>query len=107
MIRELAEFEGQLDLITIREEDLAHDGFGETNAGFADHSSWKPDGIGMCLRAPGLTLVLKNAVPFGHPSNWLDALARAGTTAFSVTWAYYTALSNGVLAIGSALRRKP
>jgi hypothetical protein len=66
--------------------------------GFADHSGCKPDGIGMCLLAPGLTLVLKNAVPFGHPSNWLNAVARAGTTALSVTLAYYTALSYGLLA---------
>jgi hypothetical protein len=29
MIRELAEFERQLGLVTIREEDLARDGFGE------------------------------------------------------------------------------
>ena len=29
MIRELAEFEGWLDQVTIREEDLARDGFGE------------------------------------------------------------------------------
>ena len=29
MIRELAEYERQLDLVTTREEDLARDGFGE------------------------------------------------------------------------------
>jgi len=74
--------------------------------GFADHSGWKPDAIGMCFLAPGLTLVLNDAVPLGRPSNWLDAAARSGTTALVITLAYYTALSYGALAIRSALRRK-
>ncbi len=74
--------------------------------GYADHSGWKPDGIGMCLLAPGMALVLKGAVPLGQPSNLLDAVAKAGLTALVANWAYYTGLSYGVLAVRSGLRRK-
>jgi GNAT superfamily N-acetyltransferase len=57
MIRELAEYEHQLDLVTIREEDLARDGFGDRPRFRALIAEW--DGF-----AAGYTLF------FGYYSTW-------------------------------------
>jgi GNAT superfamily N-acetyltransferase len=51
MIRELAEFERQLELVTIREEDLARDGFGENPRFRALIAEWggRPAGYAVFL----------------------------------------------------------
>jgi GNAT superfamily N-acetyltransferase len=58
MIRELAEFEGQLDFVTIREEDLARDGFGENPQFRALIAEWDEQPAGY-------------AVFFGYYSTWV------------------------------------
>jgi GNAT superfamily N-acetyltransferase len=57
MIRELAEFERQLELVTIREEDLARDGFGENPRFRALIAEWEGHAAGY-------------AVFFGYYSTW-------------------------------------
>jgi len=57
MIRELAEFERQLELVTIREEDLARDGFGENPRFRALIAEWDGHPAGY-------------AVFFGYYSTW-------------------------------------
>jgi GNAT superfamily N-acetyltransferase len=57
MIRELAEFERQLELVTIREEDLARDGFGENPCFRALIAEWAGHPAGY-------------AVFFGYYSTW-------------------------------------
>ena len=57
MIRELAEFERQLELVTIREEDLARDGFGENPRFRALIAEWEEHPAGY-------------AVFFGYYSTW-------------------------------------
>jgi len=57
MIRELAEFERQLELVTIREEDLARDGFGENPRFRALIAEWAGHPAGY-------------AVFFGYYSTW-------------------------------------
>ena len=57
MIRELAEFERQLELVTIREEDLARDGFGENPRFRALIAEWEEQPAGY-------------AVFFGYYSTW-------------------------------------
>ena len=57
MIRELAEFERQLELVTIREEDLARDGFGENPRFRALIAEWEGHPAGY-------------AVFFGYYSTW-------------------------------------
>ena len=57
MIRELAEFERQLELVTIREEDLARDGFGENPRFRALIAEWEGRPAGY-------------AVFFGYYSTW-------------------------------------
>ena len=57
MIRELAEFERQLELVTIREEDLARDGFGENPRFRALIAEWEGQPAGY-------------AVFFGYYSTW-------------------------------------
>jgi GNAT superfamily N-acetyltransferase len=49
MIRELAEFERQLDEVTIREEDLARDGFGEKPWFHALIAEWVHEPAGYAL----------------------------------------------------------
>jgi GNAT superfamily N-acetyltransferase len=49
MIRELAEFERQLDLVTIREEDLVRDGFGEKPRFRAFIAEWDRQTAGYAL----------------------------------------------------------
>jgi GNAT superfamily N-acetyltransferase len=49
MIRELAEFEGQLDLVSIREQDLAKDGFGESPKFRALIAEWEGQPAGYAL----------------------------------------------------------
>jgi GNAT superfamily N-acetyltransferase len=57
MIRELAEFERQLELVTIREEDLARDGFGENPRFHSLIAEWEGRPAGY-------------AVFFGYYSTW-------------------------------------
>ena len=57
MIRELAEFERELELVTIREEDLARDGFGENPRFRALIAEWEEHPAGY-------------AVFFGYYSTW-------------------------------------
>jgi GNAT superfamily N-acetyltransferase len=57
MIRELAEFERQLERVTIREEDLARDGFGENPRFHALIAEWDGHPAGY-------------AVFFGYYSTW-------------------------------------
>jgi GNAT superfamily N-acetyltransferase len=57
MIRELAEFERQLEFVTIREEDLARDGFGENPRFSALIAEWDGQAAGY-------------AVFFGYFSTW-------------------------------------
>jgi GNAT superfamily N-acetyltransferase len=57
MIRELAEFERQLELVTIREEELARDGFGENPRFRALIAEWEGRPAGY-------------AVFFGYYSTW-------------------------------------
>ena len=57
MIRELAEFERQLELVTIREEDLARDGFGDKPRFRALIAEWEGRPAGY-------------AVFFGYYSTW-------------------------------------
>ncbi len=57
MIRELAEFERQLELVTIREEELARDGFGENPRFRALIAEWEGHPAGY-------------AVFFGYYSTW-------------------------------------
>jgi len=49
MIRELAEFEHELDLVTIREEDLVRDGFGENPRFRALIAEWNAEPAGYAL----------------------------------------------------------
>jgi GNAT superfamily N-acetyltransferase len=49
MIRELAEFERQLELVTIREEDLARDGFGENPRFRALIAEWAGHPVGYAV----------------------------------------------------------
>lgn len=49
MVRELAEFEHELDLVTIREEDLARDGFGENPRFRALIADWDSHPAGYAL----------------------------------------------------------
>jgi GNAT superfamily N-acetyltransferase len=49
MIRELAEFEKELDCVTIREEDLARDGFGNTARFRAFIAEWDGNAAGYAL----------------------------------------------------------
>jgi GNAT superfamily N-acetyltransferase len=49
MIRELAEYERQLDLVTIREEDLARDGFGSQPLFRALIAEWEGQPAGYAL----------------------------------------------------------
>jgi len=49
MIRELAEYEHELDLVTIREEDLARDGFGEKARFRALTAEWDEQPAGYAL----------------------------------------------------------
>jgi GNAT superfamily N-acetyltransferase len=49
MIRELAEFERELDLVTIREEDLLRDGFGENPRFRALIAEWSGQPAGYAL----------------------------------------------------------
>lgn len=49
MIRELAEYERQLDMVTIREEDLVRDGFGETPRFRALIAEWDGDPAGYAV----------------------------------------------------------
>jgi len=49
MIRELAEFEGWLDYVTIRAEDLARDGFGEHRRFRAQIAEWDGQPAGYAL----------------------------------------------------------
>ena len=49
MIRELAEFEHELELVTIREEDLARDGFGEHPRFSALIGEWEGQPAGYAL----------------------------------------------------------
>jgi len=49
MIRELAEFEHELDLVTITEEDLARDGFGEHPRFRASIAEWDGQAAGYAL----------------------------------------------------------
>lgn len=49
MIRELAEFERQLELVTIREEDLIRDGFGESPRFRALVAEWEGQTAGYAL----------------------------------------------------------
>jgi GNAT superfamily N-acetyltransferase len=58
MIRELAEFEGQLEFVTIREEDLARDGFGERPRFRALIAEWEGQAAGY-------------AFFFGYYSTWV------------------------------------
>jgi len=58
MIRELAEFERQLDLVTISEEDLARDGFGENPRFRALIAEWAGQAAGY-------------AFFFGYYSTWV------------------------------------
>ena len=58
MIRELAEFERQLELVTISEEDLIHDGFGENPQFRALIAEWKEQTAGYALF-------------FGYYSTWV------------------------------------
>ncbi|HEY6370343.1 MAG TPA: GNAT family N-acetyltransferase [Candidatus Sulfotelmatobacter sp.] len=57
MIRELAEFEHELEVVTIREEDLARDGFGENARFHALIAEWDGHPAGY-------------AVFFGYYSTW-------------------------------------
>jgi GNAT superfamily N-acetyltransferase len=57
MIRELAEYEHELELVTIREEDLARDGFGENPRFQALIAEWNSEPAGY-------------AVTFGYDSTW-------------------------------------
>ncbi len=57
MIRELAEYERQLDLVTIREEDLARDGFGGNPRFRALIAEWEGQPVGY-------------AFFFGYYSTW-------------------------------------
>jgi len=57
MIRELAEYERELDLVTIREEDLARDGFGDNPRFRALIAEWQGQAAGY-------------AVIFGYYSTW-------------------------------------
>lgn len=57
MIRELAEYEGELDQVTIREEDLARDGFGEHPRFRALIAEWEGQPAGY-------------AIFFGYYSTW-------------------------------------
>ena len=52
MIRELAEFEHELELVTIREEDLARDGFGENPRFRAIIAEWEQIPAGYALFWP-------------------------------------------------------
>jgi GNAT superfamily N-acetyltransferase len=52
MIRELAEFEHQLDLVSIREETLARDGFGESATFRALIAEWAGQAAGYALFFP-------------------------------------------------------
>jgi GNAT superfamily N-acetyltransferase len=58
MIRELAAFEGQLDLVTIREEELSRDGFGENPRFRALIAEWEGQPAGY-------------AFFFGYYSTWV------------------------------------
>lgn len=49
MIRELAEFEHELDLVTIREDDLVRDGFGESPRFRALIAEWDEQSAGYAL----------------------------------------------------------
>lgn len=49
MIRELAEFEHELEMVTIREEDLARDGFGENRLFCALIAEWGGEPAGYAL----------------------------------------------------------
>jgi len=49
MIRQLAEFEHELDLVTIREDDLARDGFGESPRFRALIAEWDEQPAGYAL----------------------------------------------------------
>ena len=49
MIRELAQFEHELDLVTIREEDLVRDGFGENPRFRALIAEWNAEPAGYAL----------------------------------------------------------
>lgn len=49
MIRELAEFEHELDMVTIREEDLARDGFGDNPRFRALIAEWDGQSAGYAL----------------------------------------------------------
>lgn len=49
MIRELAEYEHELELVTIREEDLARDGFGENSLFRALIAEWGGEPAGYAL----------------------------------------------------------
>ena len=49
MIRELAEFERELEMVTIREEDLARDGFGENPCFRALIAEWQAEPAGYAL----------------------------------------------------------
>jgi len=57
LIRELAEFERELDLVTIREEDLARDGFGDNPRFRALIAEWEGQAAGY-------------AIIFGYYSTW-------------------------------------
>ena len=52
MIRELAEFEHELELVTIREEDLARDGFGDSPRFRAFIAEWDGNAAGYALFFP-------------------------------------------------------
>lgn len=52
MIRQLAEFEHELDLVTLREEDLARDGFGENPRFRAIIAEWEQAPAGYALFWP-------------------------------------------------------
>lgn len=52
MIRELAEFERELEQVTIREEDLARDGFGENPRFRALIAEWEGEPAGYALFFP-------------------------------------------------------
>lgn len=49
MVRELAEYERELELVTIREEDLARDGFGENSLFRAVIAEWDREPAGYAL----------------------------------------------------------
>lgn len=52
MIRELAEFERQLEMVSIRKEDLARDGFGENPLFWALIAEWDDEPAGYALFFP-------------------------------------------------------